>query len=96
MDVCIRLADGVKETLKKIPERVAISAGYRDQTNTISDLTFSGRVVLYHEDMLSIPQKASIIKAYKKRGYDVQFRGPDYLGDQVIAWHHTHDARGAH
>ena len=49
--------------------------------------------MLYHEDFLSIPQKSDIISAYKRRGFDVQFRGMDYLGDQLIAWHHEHDVK---
>ncbi len=92
-DLCIRLAPSVRETLKKVRERVAITGGYGDQFNSLKDLTFSGRVLVYHEDLLTITQKAAIIKAFKKYGSDVQFRGPDYLGDQVIAWHHQHDAK---
>ena len=42
--------------------------------NTMKELTFTGRVFLYHEDFLSITQKAAIISAYKKKGLDVNFR----------------------
>ncbi len=88
---CLLLADEVLPTLSDMPKDVAISGGYRGERNTIQDLTFSGRVVLYHEDFVPIVQKAEIIKAFAARHLDVQFRGPDYLMDQVVAWHHQHD-----
>lgn len=94
-DVCVKLVDGVRETIQKVPQRIAVSAGYRDQRNSIKDLTFTGRVLLYHEDFLTITQKAAIINMYEKAGFDVNFRGPDYVGDQVIAWHHQNDAKAS-
>jgi hypothetical protein len=89
----IQLAEAVKQAISDLPKRAHVTAGYRDENNTLEDLTFSGRVLLYHEDFLSIPQKADILKAYAAKGFDVQFRGPDYLADQVIAWHHQHDPK---
>jgi hypothetical protein len=93
-NACLRLVDVVERTMEDIRKQVAISGGYADEMNSVQDLTFSGRVLLYHEDFLSIVQKAEIIKSYKAKGYDVQFRGPDYLGNQVVAWHHQHDSKG--
>lgn len=93
---CMRLVESVQKTIDDLQTQVAISAGYRGEMNTTQDLTFSRRVLLYHGDFLSIPQKAAIIKAYARKRFDVQFRGPDYLGDQIIAWHHQHDVKGAH
>jgi hypothetical protein len=90
LEACLRLVDAVQETMRSMHKRLAVRAGYRDEGNTLQELTFSGRVLLYHEDFLSIPQKATIIHAYSEQHLDVQFRGPDYLGDQVIAWHRQH------
>jgi hypothetical protein len=70
-----------------------VQAGYRDESTRLEELTFSGRVLLYHEDFLSINQKAAIIEAYKVKNFDVQFRGPDYLSDKLIAWHRQHDPK---
>jgi len=93
IEACIVLADGVLRAIEEAEKGVIVSAGYRDEMNTTKELTFTGRVVLYYEDMLTITQKAAVIEAYKSKGFDVNFRGPDYLGDQMIAWHHKHDAR---
>jgi len=95
-DASMGLAEAVQQALDDIPKKVAISGGYRGEMTGIQDLTFSGRVVIYHEAFLSIPQKAAIIATYAAKHFDVQFRGPDYLGDQVIAWHHQHSAKAAH
>jgi len=88
---CLKLVQGVRDALDDMPKRVFVGAAFPEKMNTIHDLTFSGRVLLYHEDFLSIPQKAEIIKIYKAKNLDVQFRGPDYLGTELIAWHHKHD-----
>lgn len=89
------LVDAVTGTLDHAQKSMLVTGGYRGEQNTLKDLIFSSRVMLYHEDFLSITQKAEIIKVYAAKGYDVNFRGPDYLGDQVIAWHQQHDAKSA-
>jgi hypothetical protein len=73
-------------------KNVAVSGGFANEMTKIQDLTFSGRVLIYHEAFLSITQKADIIHACAVRHWDVQFRGPDYLGAQVISWYHEHNA----
>jgi hypothetical protein len=65
------------------------------QMTSIQDLTFSGRVLIYHEEFLSIPQKAQILATYKEHNIDVQFMGTDYLGSHVIAWHQQHGPKAA-
>jgi hypothetical protein len=66
--------------------KFAKSAGYRDQQNTIDELTFSRRVALYHEESLSTKQKHAIYEAFQSQNTEVQFYGGDYLMDQVISW----------
>lgn len=92
-EACLQLVDAVESTIQSFQERVGVSAGYRGERNRLQELIFSGRVLLYHEEFLTIPQKAAIIGAYSAKHFDVQFRGPDYLGDQVIAWHHQHETK---
>jgi hypothetical protein len=92
-DICLRLQDAPTDVVRKVPEHAAITGGYRDEATSLKDLVFTGRVFLYHDDILTITQKAAIIEAYRQRGLDVNFRGPDYLGDQVIAWYHQHDSK---
>lgn len=89
----LRLVTAVHETITSLRKKVRLSAGYQNERTSLEELVFSGRVYLYHEDFLSITEKAAIIKAYKQKRYDVQFRGPEYLGDQIIAWHRKHDAK---
>jgi hypothetical protein len=92
-EACLRLVEAVRETIQSLPKRVGVWAGYRDERTKIEELTFSGRVLLYHEDFLSIKQKAAIIDAYRAKDFDVQFRGPDYIADQIIAWRRKHDEK---
>ena len=92
-DVCLGIVSSVRSTIEVAQQRVEVTGGYRGEQNSLQDLTFSGRVLLYHEEFLSIPQKAEIIKAYAAQGFDVNFRGFDYLGDQLIAWHRQHDRK---
>ncbi len=93
---CLKLleADAIEQTFDHVSKQVYISSGYGDQMTSIQELTFSGRVLIYHEEFLSIPQKADIIKAYEAKRLGVQFMGSDYLGPKVIAWHQQQDAKG--
>ncbi len=92
-NACLQLAEAVEQIIDDLPKHHDFTGGYIGERTTLRELTFSGRVFLYHEDFLSIPQKADIIKAYSRRGLDVQFRGPDYLAIQMIAWHREHDKK---
>jgi hypothetical protein len=89
-------ADAVQQAFEHFSKQVAVLAGQGEQMTSIQDLTFSGRVLIYHEEFLSIPQKAEILKAYGSKGFAVTFMGNDYLGTQVISWHQQHDAKLAH
>lgn len=91
--ICKALVDAVQPAIEELAKRVEIRGGYKGEDTTVKDLTFSGRVFLYHEGFLSIPQKADLINSYKAKNYDVQFRGIDYLQDQLIGWHHQHDPK---
>jgi hypothetical protein len=95
-EACLELANAVQQVINSLPKRLKVSGGQLGELTTLEELMFSGRVYLYHDDFLSITQKAAIIEAYKRQNFDVQFRGPDYLGIQVIAWHNQHDAKDVH
>lgn len=45
---CKMLADFVQATMDDMPKKLAVSGGYRGEMTSAEDLTFSGRVVLYH------------------------------------------------
>jgi hypothetical protein len=85
--------NAVQKAFDDFGKQVGVMGGQGGQMTTFQDLTFSGRVVIYHEEFLSIPQKANIINAYHVRHLDVQFFGDEYLGLQLIAWHQKHDAK---
>ncbi|HTR23741.1 MAG TPA: hypothetical protein VMI10_07130 [Terriglobales bacterium] len=83
---CLLLAQSAQRAVTEMSQGTTTMGGYRDQMNTEQELTFSGRVLLYHEAMLSITEQADIIRAFQANHLDVQFRGPEYLSDQVIGW----------
>jgi hypothetical protein len=90
---CMELLNhnAVQDAFDHFGKQVAVMSGYGDQMTTSKELTFSGRVLIYHEEFLRIPSQADIIKAYQAKGLAVVFKGPDYLGTKVIAWHQQHD-----
>lgn len=93
-EICMKLAqmDAVQQALTELPKKTFIAAGL-GQTTTIGDLTFSGRVVIYHDDFLSITQQADIIRAFSEKHYAVGFFGPSDFGKTLSSWHHLHDAK---
>ena len=46
------------------------------------DFSFHGRIIVYHEDLFTIQQLATLEKLYESRDLKVQFRGPGYLQTQ--------------
>lgn len=93
--VALKLVNFVNPTMEELRKDIGGGEGYRNQITLLKNLKFSGRVFLYHEDELTIVQQGEIIKAYKASNFEVQFRGPDYLMDQVITWHRRFDPSGA-
>lgn len=94
-EACLQLlkANAIQGSFNGMEKQVGVMGGQSGQMTTAKDLTFSGRVLIYHEEFLSIPQKAAIMDAYQKQNMDVQFYGDEYLGTQVIAWHQKHDPK---
>lgn len=90
---CLSLAEhnAAQKTLDDMSKRAGVSGGEAGQMTDMQDLTFSGRVFIYHEDFLSITQKADIIRDFKRKHLDVNFRGPEYLANHLITLHHKHD-----
>jgi len=91
-DASLTLVDCVQDAIDWMRKNQRMRAGYGGEETSLNDLVFSGRVFLYQEDYLSITEKANIIKAYKQKHYEVQFRGPEYLNSRVIDWHRQHDS----
>jgi hypothetical protein len=95
-EACLALVGRVQPIITNLSKRHEAIGGDAGGVTSSRELTFSGRVFLYHEWPLSNKQKADVVEAYGAKGLDVQFRGLDYLADQVIAWHQEHDARTSH
>jgi hypothetical protein len=94
-EISMELIDVVQPTLDKLDKGVT-AGGDIGGVNSAQELIFSGRVYLYHERPFSNVQKADLVKAYHARGYDINFRGLDYLGEQVSSWYREHDSNKPH
>src|SRR5271166_94919 len=64
---CMELLNhnAVQDTFDHFMKSVAVMSGYGDEMTTSKDLTFSGRVLIYHEEFLPIENKADILRAYQ-------------------------------
>lgn len=56
----------------------------------IRDLIFTKTAIIYYQSILSVPEQASIIEAFKSYGIDVQFRGSEYEAFRHDAWLNSH------
>src|ERR1041384_5059085 len=87
--VCQVLSDEFKPLTDRLSHDTSVtsrSLGDTDSTKS-SGLVFSGRIYIYHEDDLSTVQLADLIKLYKQKGLDVQFRGPQYVVTRALIAH---------
>lgn len=87
---CLELVTEVEPTMRWLESTRDMAGGTPGQMTDIKDLTFSGRVMLYTGDDLSIPQQAEIIKAFKAKNFDVNFEGPSHLTDLQAEWYREH------
>ena len=95
-EACLALVDMVHPIITDLPNRIDVTGGDAGGVTRVRELTFSGRVFLYHEWPLSNKQKADVVEAYSAKGLDVQFRGLDYLGDQIRTWDEQHNTKKPH
>ena len=88
--ICKLLSDYIQDTLDLVRKRTKamdLSFGRRVLS---TDLAFSGRVFIYHEDSLSLEQRAELTKIYRDQNCSVEFRGPDYLAIKLVGWAQEH------
>jgi hypothetical protein len=57
-----------------------------ENPQTISDLRYSGKVYLYHDDALTHKQMADVEGMFKTQQLSVVLRGPDFLNPAWVAW----------
>lgn len=88
----LALVDFVQRAMDDVSKHLRIEEGLPDQQTKYEDLEFSGRVMLYVGDDLSIPQKAEILSRYKAKNFDVFFFGPNHLKEDQDGWLRQHNA----
>jgi hypothetical protein len=93
-EAALGLWSQVPVTFDSVQKSMVVTAGYGANMTDLKDLTFSGRVFLYHEDMFNLRQLADLVDAYKSHEMALDFRGPEFLMSQVTAWYHQHGAKG--
>jgi hypothetical protein len=69
--------------LKNLPESSSAFVG--EEMMLSKDLKFSDRVFIYHEDFLTLEQRASLETLYRSKGLSAQFRGFSYLSGKLLA-----------
>lgn len=57
-----------------------------ENPQTLSDLRYSGKVYLYHEDALTHKQMADVEEVFRHKQLTVILRGPDFLTQAWLAW----------
>jgi hypothetical protein len=80
-EVCEYLAGEYRNIMKRM-DLVKVKGGGMptDSAQTSSDdLTFSGRIYIYHEDDLSLQQLAALERLYNSKGLSVIFRSHAYM-----------------
>jgi hypothetical protein len=83
----------VQTTFDSVAQQIQVQVRGFGNSTDLKDLAFSGRVFIYHEDQFTLRQLADLLDLYKVKGMSLEFMGPDFLGAQVIAWHHKHDRK---
>lgn len=71
-------SQGIIEQYVKNQYKVGLESSGTSRT-WVSQLTFSGRIFLYHEDDLSKDQEAALYDAFKSHNLSVEFRGQQYF-----------------
>jgi hypothetical protein len=84
--VCVRIGNpGSTQSLVDALNRHFTMQMYDDSLTSFKDLTLTGRVLIYHEEPLTLKQKATLVDYYKSRNQAVQFFGIEYLQNQAMA-----------
>jgi len=90
--ICQAFPSEVEAALRRVEKNTPIQGGMGiDNVRTLSELTFTNGVIIYHESILSIQQKSQIITEFKDADLDVEFRGPEYRDSRVSTWWRNHD-----
>jgi hypothetical protein len=78
-EFCETLAWAPQKSFDDIEHKVSFDGSAFGQQTSLKDLTFSGRVFIYHYDFLSPEQVVALRAIYKQEKLSAQFLGMDYL-----------------
>jgi hypothetical protein len=81
--VCVRVGNSVPHFIDEINKRMSLQM-YDTSGTSLRDLTFSGRVFVYHEEPLTLKQKAVLVDYFRSKKLAVEFRGIEYLQAVVM------------
>jgi hypothetical protein len=78
--VCVALSDFTKQTMETVNTGLEIQSKSPGDSSHVDmkDLQFSGRVYLYHENLLSLAELGTLETIYKNKNLFPQFRGSEY------------------
>jgi hypothetical protein len=82
-EYCESLAWGWKKAFDGIVHDVSFQGGESGQMTSLNDLTFSGRVIIYYDDILTLEQIVALRAVYEKKKLSVLFRGFEYVTEQA-------------
>lgn len=72
------IADNIKTYIQTGESTFAVGGGGNEETKA-DDLVFTGKVFVYHEDSLTLPQRGELDSYYRERGLVLQLRSSDYV-----------------
>jgi hypothetical protein len=80
VEVCQHLATQISTIRDQLKARIIADARSPGDVQSVrsSQLRFSGRVFVYHEDDLTLQQLAELEQAYSQNGLAAHFRGPGF------------------
>jgi hypothetical protein len=80
-DAIIALAEDHKKILQDMTSHMNISGSHGPGSATVTqdELVFTGRIFIFHEDALTLQQRAEADTVYRSKNLGIQFRGTDEL-----------------
>jgi hypothetical protein len=89
--ICKAFAGQVQPMMNLLEKNAGLGGGWdMENMRLLPELIFTKLAVIYHESVLTTLQKADVIKAFKDKGIDVDFRGPAYAMERVAEWQQNH------
>jgi hypothetical protein len=84
MYLCKALAENLQAPLDAVNQSLSMILTDGVAQTSLADLTFSGRVFIYHENLFSLQELATIESYFQSKGAAVEFRGIRYVASRWI------------